>query len=194
MSAPSHQFPHPHTPPLQTCSFSWIKSFTCWPPIPSSPLSSSLLQPWQFLPTGTRSALPGYNSLEKTLVLGKIEGQREGHDRGWDGWMASLTHGHEVEQTPGDNEGQGSLACCDSWGRKSQTRLSDWASTTALSLGSFSLCKMIPGLKCGPSESWSMYFQSPGWGRTIGLNPLGKAHRLLLRVPVFTGICGTWRS
>ena len=29
-------------------------------------------------------------SLEKTLMLGKIEG-REGDDRGWDDWMASLT-------------------------------------------------------------------------------------------------------
>ena len=32
------------------------------------------------------------NSLEKTLMLGKIEGRRRrGDDRGWDGWMASLT-------------------------------------------------------------------------------------------------------
>ena len=29
------------------------------------------------------------NSLEKTLMLGKIEGRRRGDDRGWDGWMAS---------------------------------------------------------------------------------------------------------
>ena len=29
------------------------------------------------------------DSLEKTLMLGKIEGRRR---RGWDGWMASLTH------------------------------------------------------------------------------------------------------
>ena len=28
---------------------------------------------------------------EKTLMLGKIEGRVEGDDRGWDGWMASLT-------------------------------------------------------------------------------------------------------
>ena len=28
---------------------------------------------------------------EKTLILGKIEGGGEGDDRGWDGWMASLT-------------------------------------------------------------------------------------------------------
>ena len=31
------------------------------------------------------------DSLEKTLVLGKIEGRRRGNDRGWDGWMASPT-------------------------------------------------------------------------------------------------------
>ena len=30
-------------------------------------------------------------SLEKTLMLGKIEGRREGDDREWDGWMASPT-------------------------------------------------------------------------------------------------------
>ena len=26
--------------------------------------------------------------------------------------------GHEFEQTPGDREGQGSLACCSAWGHK----------------------------------------------------------------------------
>ena len=31
------------------------------------------------------------NSLEKTLMLGKIEGRRRGGNRGWDGWRASLT-------------------------------------------------------------------------------------------------------
>ena len=35
----------------------------------------------------------------------------EGEDRGWDG-------GHEFDQTPGDNEGQGSLLCCSSWCHK----------------------------------------------------------------------------
>ena len=33
------------------------------------------------------------DSLEKTLILGKIEGRREGDDRGWDDWMASPTQG-----------------------------------------------------------------------------------------------------
>ena len=27
-------------------------------------------------------------------------------------------NGHECEQTPGDSEGQGSLACCSPWGHK----------------------------------------------------------------------------
>ena len=31
------------------------------------------------------------DSFEKTLMLGKIEGRREGDDREWDGWMASPT-------------------------------------------------------------------------------------------------------
>ena len=31
------------------------------------------------------------------------------------GWHHSL-NGHGFEQTPGDGEGQGNLACCSSWG------------------------------------------------------------------------------
>ena len=33
------------------------------------------------------------------------------------GWYHRL-NGHESEQTPGDSEGQGSLACCSLWGCK----------------------------------------------------------------------------
>ena len=33
------------------------------------------------------------------------------------GWHHRLK-GNEYEQTPGDCEGQGSLACCSPWGRK----------------------------------------------------------------------------
>ena len=33
------------------------------------------------------------------------------------GWHHQL-NGHEFEQTPGDSEGQGSLACCSPWGPK----------------------------------------------------------------------------
>ena len=33
---------------------------------------------------------------------------------GWHHWLT----GHEFEQAQGNNKGQGSLACCSSWGRK----------------------------------------------------------------------------
>ena len=37
------------------------------------------------------------DSLEKTLMLGKIEGRREGSNRGWNSCMASPTNGHTFE-------------------------------------------------------------------------------------------------
>ena len=40
----------------------------------------------------------------------------EGDDRGWDGWMDHWFDGCESEWTPGVGDGQGGLACCDSWG------------------------------------------------------------------------------
>ena len=63
--------------------------------------------------------MPRTDSLAKTLMLGKIEGRRrKGWQRmRWFGWSHQL-NGHEFEQTPGDSEGQGSLACCSPWGRK----------------------------------------------------------------------------
>ena len=53
------------------------------------------------------------NSPEKILMLGKTEGNRR---RGWaaEDEMVRQHHrlnGHEFEQTPGESEGQGSLAC-----------------------------------------------------------------------------------
>ena len=58
------------------------------------------------------------DSLEKTLMLGKIEGRRRrGKQDEIVGWHQRL-NGHEFEQTPGDSEGQGSLACCSPWGHR----------------------------------------------------------------------------
>ena len=56
------------------------------------------------------------NSLENTLMLEKIEGRRR-RGRQMVGWYNRL-NGHEFEQTPGDSEGERSLACCSPWGRK----------------------------------------------------------------------------
>ena len=57
------------------------------------------------------------DSLEKTLMLGGIEGRRR---RGWqrlrwlDGWLDR----RESEWTPGVGDGPGGLECCGSWGRR----------------------------------------------------------------------------
>ena len=55
------------------------------------------------------------DSMEK-LMLGKSEGRRrrakEDETIGWH------LNGHEFQQTQGNREGQGTLACCTSWSRK----------------------------------------------------------------------------
>ena len=61
----------------------------------------------------------GADSLEKTLMLGKTEGRvrRRGTENEMVGWHHQV-NGHEFEQTPGNSEGQGSLACCCLCGHK----------------------------------------------------------------------------
>ena len=58
------------------------------------------------------------DSLEKILMLGKIEGGRRRDDRAWDGWMASTTRWTWVEQTLAVINGQGSLPYCGTWHHK----------------------------------------------------------------------------
>ena len=51
-------------------------------------------------------------------MLGEIEGRRRRgrqRTRGLDGITDSMD---ESEQTPGDGDGQGGLACCSPWGHK----------------------------------------------------------------------------
>ena len=57
-------------------------------------------------------------SLEKTLILGKIEGRRRrGRQDEMVGWHHRLD-GHRFGWTPGVGDGQGGLERCGSWGRK----------------------------------------------------------------------------
>ena len=58
---------------------------------------------------------------------------------GWHHWLK----GHESEQTPGDGEGQGNLACCSQWGRKELDRTerlnnnNNYSATKRNDIGSF---------------------------------------------------------
>ena len=84
-------------------------------------------QPWIFIGrTDTEAEIPilGHlmwrnNSLEKTLMLEKIEGRRR---RGWEKmrWLDGIVESMdmEFEQISGVGEGQGSLACCSPLGCK----------------------------------------------------------------------------
>ena len=71
----------------------------------------------------------------KSWLIGKDS------DAGWDwgqekgttederaGWHHRLD-GREFEWTPGDGDGQGGLACCDSWGRK-ESDTTEWLNWT----------------------------------------------------------------
>ena len=57
------------------------------------------------------------DSLEKILMLGKIEGRRGMTEDETVGWHHQL-NGHESEQDPGAGDGQGSLVCRSPWGCK----------------------------------------------------------------------------
>ena len=54
------------------------------------------------------------DSLEKTPILGKIEGGEEDEMAGWH----HRRNGHEFEQALGVGDVQGSLTCYSPWGRK----------------------------------------------------------------------------
>ena len=66
------------------------------------------------------------DSLEKTLMLGKIEGRRRQRMRS--GWHHQL-NGHESEQAPGVGDRQRSLGYCSPWGPK-ELDTTEWLNWT----------------------------------------------------------------
>ena len=60
------------------------------------------------------------------------KGTTEDEMAGWHHWL----NGHEFEWTPGVGDGQGGLACCDSWGRRESdmTERLNWLNRTDLKM------------------------------------------------------------
>ena len=105
------------------------------------PINPKGNQPWIFIGRTDAEAEIQYfghlmqrtDSLEKTLVLGKIEGKkRMGRQDEMVGWHHRLDD--EIEQALGAGDGQGSLACCSPWGRK-ESDITEW-----LTLSLHSVC------------------------------------------------------
>ena len=58
------------------------------------------------------------DSFERPWCWERLKWGGEGDDRGWDGWMASLTQWTRVWVNSGSWWWKGGLTCCGPWGRK----------------------------------------------------------------------------
>ena len=121
-----------------------IASFVEYPLTYLSPLDSKEIklvnlkgnQPWIFIGrTDAEAEAPilwplemKANSLEKTLRLENVKGRRRRGQQRVRWLTISSTQWHELEQTPGDSEGQRSLARFSPWGRK-VLDTSEWLNT-----------------------------------------------------------------
>ena len=99
------------------------------------PVHSKGDQPWDFFGRNDAKAETPvlWPPHAKSWVIGKDpdarrdwgqeeKGTTEDEMAGWHHWL----NGREFEWSPGIGDGQGGLACCDSWGCKSRTWLSNW--------------------------------------------------------------------
>ena len=121
-------------------------------------------------------------------MLRKTEGERRSGDRGWDGWMASLTWWTWVWATAGDSEGQGSLVCCNPWGHKELDMTCDWTRRRTRWLsGKESDCQWR---RCKRTE-FSPWVGKIPWGRKWQPTPVflpGKFHEYRSTVGYSPGV------
>ena len=102
------------------------------------PLHSKGDQPWDFFGRNDAKAETPvlWPPHAKSWLIGKDSGRDWGQKEkgttedemaGWHHWL----DGRESEWTPGVDDGQGGLACCDSWGRK-EWDTTEWLNWTEL--------------------------------------------------------------
>ena len=115
------------------------------------PVHSEGDQPWDFFgrndakaetpvlwPTNAKSWLIGKDSVVGRDWGQEEKGTTEDEMTGWHHWL----DGCESEWTPGDGDGQGGLACCDSWGGK-ESDMTEWLNWTELIVKPIQYCKVI---------------------------------------------------
>ena len=100
------------------------------------------------------------DSLEKILMLGKIEGGRRRDDREWDGWMASLTQWTWVWVSSRSWWWTGKPGALQSTGSQSRTRLS-WAELTWPSSTGSNFHFALGILKCSCDGLRCLYLYNP---------------------------------
>ena len=84
------------------------------------------------------------------------KGTTEDEMAGWHPWL----DGHEFEWTPGVGDGQGGLACCDSWGRKESdsTEQLNWTEHKILSDNPSQINKLITYFSINSRDVWVYIF------------------------------------
>ena len=132
------------------------------------------------------------DSLGKTLMLGKIEGEGEGDDRGWDGWMASPTQWTWVWVSSGSRWWTGRPGVLQSMG--SQRIGHDWVtelnwiqqpgSLTWLQPGGISLAGQVSlsigSLKSPEFSGRGLSFPERGWALRQGYIDIAKPNKPVL--------------
>ena len=79
----------------------------------------------------------------------------EGDDRGWDGWMASLTQWTWIQVSSRVCDGQGGLVCCSPWGAElDMTEWLNWTECSTLTASSFKIWKSSAGI---PSPTLALF-------------------------------------
>ena len=129
-SSQSYSFPSSHKEsrvPKNWCFWTVVMEKTLESPLDNKeikPANPKGNQPWIFIGRTEAEApilwLPDASSkiIGKDPDAGRYWRQKKGTtENEMVGWHHRL-NGHEFEQTLGDSEGQGSLACCSPWGHK----------------------------------------------------------------------------
>ena len=130
-------------------------------------------QPWDFFGRNDAKAeTPRLWPLHmKSWLIGKVsdpgrdwgqeeKGMTEDEMAGWHHWL----DGRESEWTPGVGDGQGDLACCDSWGRKESdtTERLNWTELNWIFLWEYFWMRLI--------------LELVGWLNQIALSSAGGPH------------------